>query len=141
MERYNELDAMCADLHDKTLKIREQVELKRLRAVEVERTKWEVREEWLVRQLQELQSQLAATKGPDRGQSTKNYPQARAQLADKGCVTTTSGGREAVPVLTTSHVELQVSANESPGDHSKGLSASTATSDRASCLPATMLTQ
>ena len=77
VERYNKLDTMCADLHDETLKIREQVELEQLRAVEVERTKWEAREERLVRQLQELQIQLAMTKGPDRGQSTKNYPQAQ----------------------------------------------------------------
>ena len=56
-------------------------------------------------------------------------------------MTTTSCGPEAVPASTTNHVELQVSANESPSDHSKGLSASTATSDGASCLPATMLTQ
>ena len=91
------------------MKIREQAELERLRAVKLERSNCEER---LVQQMRHLQSQLDALGNREAQERQAGILQARAQqvqLASKSG-TTARCGEKADPVMTTGHV---VQVNES----------------------------
>lgn len=60
-ERSRELDRMCTGMDEQIRRLTMEAELDKLRAVEAEHSKWEAREERLVQQLRELQSQLSTT--------------------------------------------------------------------------------
>ena len=47
-ERYRDLEVTCSELYDQLQKLKDEADLNRLRAVEIERSKWESREERLV---------------------------------------------------------------------------------------------
>ena len=61
LERNQELDRLCSELHKRVQRITMEAELNRLQAVQDECLKWETWEGQLVQQLRELQSQLSAS--------------------------------------------------------------------------------
>ena len=90
LERNRELDRTCSELHEQMQRVTMEAELEKLRAVENERSKWEAREEQLVQQLRELQSQLSATthKQSEPGLASARRPSGVAGSRSAGVVVT-----------------------------------------------------
>lgn len=122
-EGYRDLEVTYSELYDQLQKLKDETDLNRLRAVEIERSKWESSEERLVQQLQNLQSQLQPKQaGEDSFHLERSHPPPSVDHNSSGVG---SVSKAAAPLVTSNRAGH---LDDSTSDHSKGPSCTTGSS-------------